>query len=295
MTDVLVKFFSYQVFQWFHTTFLVCLTVLATILLANLVRRTFRNFSERSSAQLRVNPQQYIFIKHLLTGSIYLCGISIAIYMIPPFRNLALSIFASSGILAAVIGFASQQSIANIVSGLFITIFKPFRVGDRIKMPARDVTGTVEDITLRHTVIKTFENKRVIVPNSVISTDLIENSNLVDERICKLIDIGISYDSDMDKAMEIIRDEAMKHPEMIDNRDAAERTKGSPAVVVRVTGFSDSAVNLRAWVWAVDQPAAFRMGCDLYKSIKQRFGKEGVEIPFPHRTIVYKNSPPPAG
>lgn len=275
------------------------LIVTAILLVTGLVAKVFRRWMNRvlsSDSSLPAGQsRQYTFLKHLLTGLIYLCGFAGAVYMIPPIRHLSVSVFASSGILAAVIGFAGQHSIANIISGIFIAIFQPFRIGDRIKMLGKEISGVVEDITLRHTIIRTFENKRVVVPNSVITTEIIENSNLIDETICKFIELSVSYDADLDKAMELMREEALKHPDCLDARNNEERRNDEPVVVTRVIGFGESSVNLRAWVWCKDQPTAFRLGCDLNKSIKQRFDQNGIEIPFPYRTIVYKKDMPSVG
>lgn len=80
----------------------------------------------------------------------------------------------------------------------------------------------------------------------------------------------------------------MAHPNLIDNRTSVQIANGDPKVIVRVIGLNDSEVTLRAWAWAWDFPSAFIMKCDLYESIKKRFDAEGVEIPFPHRTLVFK-------
>lgn len=237
-----------------------------------------------------LDPTQFTFIKHFLAGIIYFIGIMSAVYTIPTFRSLVVSIFAGSGVLAIIIGFASQQAFSNIVSGIFIAIFKPFRIGDRVKLIGKETFGVIEDITLRHTMIRTFENKRIIIPNSVISNEIIENSNIIEDKVCNHIEIGISYDSDEDKAIQIIREEAMNHPSFLDNRTFEEINAGDPSVNVRVVGFGDSSVNLKAWVWSNDSVSGFIMKCDLNKSIKQRFDREGVEIPFPYRTIVFKNN-----
>jgi len=242
-----------------------------------------------SNHKLReLDPTQFTFIKHFLAGIIYFIGLLSAVYTIPSFRSLVVSIFAGSGVLAIIIGFASQQAFSNIVSGIFIAIFKPFRIGDRVKLIGKETFGMIEDITLRHTMIRTFENKRIIIPNSVISNEIIENSNIVEDKVCNHLEIGISYDSDEDKAIEIIREEAMKHPAFFDNRTFEEVNEGMPPVNVRVVGFGDSSVNLKAWVWSRDSASGFVMKCDLNKSIKQRFDREGIEIPFPYRTIVFK-------
>ena len=265
--------------------FKVVAIILGTYFLSIIIRKVIDNFSDIASR--KKTHVQFSFLKHLSTGFIYIIGIGLVVYIIPPLRTISLSVFASAGVLAVILGFAAQQAFSNIISGIFIAIFRPFKVGDRIRLN-ENLLGVVVDITLRHTVIRNFENKHFLVPNSVISNDIIENENFDDEKICKYINIGISYDSDIKKARKIMQQEAMKHPYYIDNRTKQEKDAGEPAVAVRVLGFGDSSVNLRAWVWAKNPTEAFRMGCDLNESIKERFDKEGIEIPYPYRTIVYK-------
>jgi small conductance mechanosensitive channel len=185
------------------------------------------------------------------------------------------------------VGFASQKAFSNIISGVFILIFKPFRISDIIEFSDGKM-GEVEEITLRHTVIRNFENRRIIIPNSIISDETIVNSSINDEKIRKHIIFSISYDSDIDKAIEIIRDEAQKHPSCLDNRSEAAKERNEPVVIVRLIELADFSVNLKAYIWAASNDDAFFMSCDLLKSVKERFDKEGIEIPFPYRTIVYK-------
>ena len=93
---------------------------------------------------------------------------------------------------------------------------KPFRIGDKIKFIGKDVSGTVEDITMRHTVVRTFENKRIIIPNSIVSVDIIENAHITEEKVCRFLEIGISYDSDVNKAITIIQEEVQRHPDFFE-------------------------------------------------------------------------------
>ncbi|MFT5766023.1 MAG: small conductance mechanosensitive channel [Saprospiraceae bacterium] len=261
--------------------------IIATILIAFLVNRFFNRLIKHSAQELKSDPTNYQFLRHVSTALIYIVGFSIAIYSVPNLRTLASSLLAGAGILAVALGFASQHALGNIISGVFIVIFKPFKVNDRLKI--RELSGIVEDITLRHTVIRDFENKRIIIPNSLISEEIIVNSDFIEDKICKWIDIGISYDSDIDLAKEIMRKEVMNHPLHVDPRSKEQLEKGDQEVPVRVVLLAESSVNLRAWAWAKDSPDGFVLSCDLYESIKKRFDKEGVEIPFPHRTLVYKD------
>ncbi len=262
------------------------LIILSTILLAYGVNRFFRQLIKRSSEELKNDPTNYLFLRHTSVGVIYIVGIASAIYAVPNLRTIASSMLAGAGILAVAIGFASQHALGNIISGFFIVLFKPFRVNDRLLV--RDKAGIVEDITLRHTVIRDFENKRILIPNTVISNEVIVNSDFAEDKICRWIDVGISYDSDIDLAKAIMADEIKNHPLRIDTRTAEQTEDGAPEVVVRVLGLGNHSVNLRAWAWAKDAPDSFVMSCDLYESIKKRFDKEGIEIPYPYQNIIIK-------
>ncbi|MBN2145014.1 MAG: mechanosensitive ion channel family protein [Candidatus Aureabacteria bacterium] len=266
--------------------FLVLLIVFSTRFSVVLLRKFIFKNSRLDSGTW--NPLR--FYAYLLFGVVYFLGGLLCIYVIPPLRHLTGSILASSGVIAIVIGFAAQHALANIISAFFIAIFKPFSIGDKVKFIGKDIIGTIEDITLRHTIIKTFENKRIIIPNAIVSTEVIENANIVDETICKFFEIGIGYDSDHNKAMKIIEEEVMKHPDFFDNRTKEEKKKGLSPVKVRIVGFGESSVNLRAWVWARNHTEAFDMICDLNQSIKERFNKQGIEIPYPYRNIIHKNA-----
>ncbi|MGF1670859.1 MAG: mechanosensitive ion channel family protein [Balneolaceae bacterium] len=265
---------------------MVVAVIAATIIIASVIKRVFARFINRSAKVLENDPTNYKFLQHAVVALIYIAGFSFAFWNIPMLQHIAKSALAGAGILAIAIGFASQQALGNVVSGVFIVMFKPYRINDRVSMKT-DLRGVVEDINLRHTVIRNFENQRIIIPNSVMSNEVLINSNFTDDKICRLIDIGISYSSDVDLARKIITEEAVKHPNYLDNRKPEDIENGVPPVTVRVLSFGESSVNLRAWVWAADPPSGFVMSCDLHESIKKRFDAEGIVIPFPQRTISY--------
>ncbi len=260
---------------------------LIAFILSKILRALLTKFLQLASKKLNVDATQYNFLKNGISLALYVCALIFIFYAIPGLRALGVTLFAGAGVAAAIILFASQQAFSNIINGIFIIIFKPFRVGDIIKVGTLRV-GKIEDITLRHTIIRDFENRRIIIPNTVIGSETLVNSSIKEELICNFVEFGISYDSDVNKAIQIIREEAVKHPNFIDNRTRDEKKKDIHPVLVKVIGFGDSSVNLRAFVWTKDHSSGFTLKCDLFKSVKERFDKEGVEIPFPYRTIVYK-------
>lgn len=288
MSDLLSQYIDTA---W-HLPILIGIILFITVIIASITTRIINLMIKRTKeAEDNEDVTNLVFFKRSVIVLIYLTGISFAIYMVPQLRVIAASLLAGAGLFAIAIGFASQAALSNVVGGLFIVMFKPYKIGDRIQVRT-DLSGVVEDINLRHTVIRNFENKRIIIPNSVISNEVVINSNYEDNRICKWIDLGISYDSDVDLAKKIMKEEVLNHPMSVDNRTEEQKEEGEDIVPVRVVMMGESSVNLRAWSWAENPPDAFIMGCDLLESIKKRFDKEGIEIPFPYRTLVYKNPKP---
>jgi small conductance mechanosensitive channel len=270
----------------------IILILIGAFVLSRILRLVVKRAIARSSKNLRIDPTQYNFLLYGINLVIYITALILIFYTIPGLKALGLTLFASAGFITAILLFASQQALSNIISGVFIVGSKPFRVNDIIKVGDFRI-GRVENITLRHTVIRDFENRRIIIPNSVINSETIINSSITDELICNFVEFGISYDSDVDLAREIIVKEATAHPNFMDHRTEEEKKEGIPAVRVRVVGFGDSSVNLRAFVWTRDHSSGFALKCDLFKSVKEEFDRQGVEIPFPYRTLVFKNEGKP--
>ncbi|MBD3636245.1 MAG: mechanosensitive ion channel family protein [Crocinitomicaceae bacterium] len=260
---------------------------IGAIIVTRVMRWLITRSYKAASKTIRVDPTRYRFSKNALSFIIWMIAFGAMALYIPELKALAITLFAGAGIIVAVIGFAAQQAFANIVGGIFIVIFKPFRVGDLIRVGDQGY-GEVEDITLRHTVIVSFENKRIIIPNSVMSEETIINESIVDAITCRFVEVGISYNSDIKKAVKILQEVAMAHPDCIDHRTKKEKADGEPQVVVRVYGFGDSSVNLRALVWTDDPMKVFKMHSEINVELKRRFDEEGIEIPFPHRTVVFR-------
>ena len=269
---------------------IICIHIaLIYILLMSIVyleRRVFKRFIERRERQ-SIDKTNLMFLKNVVIYSTYCVGFLSMFNQIPGMQQLSKTLLTGAGILAAAVGFGSQQAISNIVSGIFMVLFKPFRVGDYIDLGG-DNKGTVVDISLRHTTIRNSENRMIIVPNNVLNNQSIVNSSIVNKITCAFVNVGIGYGSDINHAMNIIQEEAMKHSLLIDNRTKAAKEAGTPQVVVRVVEWADSSVNLRAWAWAANSDNAFVLKCDLLKSIKECFDNEGIEIPFPYANVIVK-------
>ncbi len=268
------------------TTFLITIFFMwmSTWILLLISRRILNRFLNRN----KLDENNFKFVHRLLNTLIYtLLGFGISIQIIP-LNELALSILASSGVMVLIIGFAAQEAFSNIISGFFISFFRPFTIGHFVNLPGENISGTVENITLRHTVIRTIENNRVIVPNSIINKAIIENRDIVDKTACRAFTVSIAYDADLDKAKQIMIEEAYNNPLLIDHRTKKEIKDDIPQLKVIVSNLTNSSIELRMTVWAKTSGDAFGLLAELRENIKRRFDAAGIEIPYPYQNIIIK-------
>jgi small conductance mechanosensitive channel len=259
---------------------------IATIIVAFIFQKIYQKFINHSSSIMKNDPTNYKFVGHAMSAIIYLVGFGWAIYEIPQMRQIANSLLAGAGILAVAAGFASQHALSNIISGLFIIIFKPFRVNDRLLI--RDtMQGFVEDITLRHTVIRDFENRRIIIPNAVISDEVIINFDFSKDKIVRPIEFNVAMNSNIDLIREIIQEEIAKHPLSLDNRTLEDIKIEKPKVPVKVIGFNNIGIIIKTWTWAIDASKAYELSCDVMESIKKKFDEKGVKMALINKDFTY--------
>lgn len=289
---VFVSFLSFDVsYDTFVNNFRLTLYVgflsIITIVGASTLNIWFRNRADKKVA-MHEDPTVLKFTRYVAVWAVYIVGIMFILLAFPSLKGVAQTALGGAGIIALIAGVASQEALANLVGGLFIISFKPFKIGDVIKISG-DVSGTVIDITLRHTIIRNGENKMIVIPNAAINKEKIINFNMKDTKICQHIEIGISYESDIDLAKKIMQDECENHPLIYDNRSAVDVLNGKPLVRVALISLEDSSITLRAWAWTKNNSNASELKFDVLESIKKRFDKEGIDIPYPHRTIIHKN------
>ena len=244
---------------------LVVVWLLGRVIVVPLVRRGMRRRDLDEHAQIPL-------LKLTKFGVLFV-GIAVA-FGAADYGNFLVSMAGIAAAGALAIGFAMQNVIANFVAGVFIYTDKPFRIGDWIEWD--DHSGVVEDISLRVTRVRTFDNELLTVPNSTLTGGVIKNP-VAKERLRLKFVFGIGYDDDIEQASEIIVEEAENHPEIMDD----------PAPSVRLTELNDSDVGLQSRIWIDDPSRAdfVRIRGEYVTSVKQRFDEEGIDIPYPIRTL----------
>lgn len=184
------------------------------------------------------------------------------------------SFIAILGAAGLAVALALQGSLSNFASGVLIIIFRPFKAGDMVDVAG--ISGVVERIDIFQTIFKTGDNKKIIVPNSQITGGPIINYSAEPRRRIDLV-IGISYDSDLRLAKQILHDILSNDPRVLKD----------PAAVVAVSALADSAVQLvvRPWVQAADYWPVY---WDILEKVKLDFDQQGIEIPFPQMSLHMK-------
>lgn len=201
-------------------------------------------------------------------------------------NSIMRALVASGGILAVIVGLASQEAASNMINGFMIITYKPYKIGDLVNVREYNVIGTVIDISMRHSIIETLERTQVIIPNTVMNKAIIENVSNVKTEKANYLYLEVSYESDLQKATQIIQEEGVKHPLCLDGRTKSQKKKHEPTVKVHCVEFNDSGIQLRATVLSKDSASGFQLLSDLRLSIKARFDQEGIDIPYPHRVII---------
>jgi small conductance mechanosensitive channel len=179
-----------------------------------------------------------------------------------------IAIFGAAGLA---VGLALQGSLSNFAAGVLIVLFRPYRVGDFVE--AAGIAGSVEQVQILTTILKTPDNKQIIVPNSQIMDSVITNYSANDTRRVDMV-FGVSYSDDLDKVHSVLK-------EMV---EAEDRILDDPACTIAVSELADSSVNfvVRPWVRTEDY---WGVHFDLTEAIKKRFDKEGISFPFPQQDV----------
>ncbi|MEM2429375.1 MAG: mechanosensitive ion channel [Nitrososphaerales archaeon] len=218
----------------------------------------------------------YTFLRRLILIIATIIGLlAIILTAFPATGGVVLSLLMAAGFASIVVGLAAQSSLSNLISGTLIAIAQPFKIGEAVLF--RNDFCFVEDIRLMFTVLRTWDNRRLVVPNSVFQSEVIVNYTMGDPTMLIPIEVQVSYESDLDKAMKIMLDIAKKHPDCLPIGNLPR---------VMVMGFAESGVNLRLISRAKDQPTAFNMARDLLYQIKKEFDANGIEIPYPRRFLI---------
>ncbi len=236
--------------------------VVAKIITIN-VRRALKEKLERERVELLNKIIYYGIIVIAAISVLHQFGISMS------------GLLVAGGILGIAIGFASKSVVGNLISGIFLIIERPIKIGDQVNI--ENVSGFVEDIHILSTIIRTYDGLYVRIPNEKVFTSDITNYVAHAARRFEYL-IGIRYSDDAERAIEIINKLLDEHPFVLKN----------PAPQIFVDELGDNAVNIVVKIWAPTQ-VWYGVKTELLWKIKKELEANGIEIPFPQRVVWFAN------
>jgi small conductance mechanosensitive channel len=263
MEDLSAKIYEWGAFYGTKIVAAIAILVIGRIvvgILAGLVRRLMRRAdTDETLARFVVSLTRIGLLTFVFIAALAALGIQTA------------SFVAVIGAAGFAIGFAMQGSLSNFASGVMLIVFRPFKAGNYVEVAG--TSGSVEQVSIFNTILKTPDNKKVIIPNSKITGDTITNYSAMDTRRLDLV-FGIGYGDDIKKAKDTLW-ELLK---------ADERVLKEPEPTVAVLELGDSSVNfaVRPWVKTSDYWAVY---FDLTEKVKLTFDERGISIPFPQQDV----------
>ncbi|OYT54939.1 MAG: hypothetical protein B6U72_01045 [Candidatus Altiarchaeales archaeon ex4484_2] len=251
------------------------LVIVVSLAMADIIVVILNDFGKRLAKQTEtsIDDEAIPFLSKLVRFIVYVMGLMIILDL---YGIEITPMIAGLGIAGFAIGFASKDTISNLLAGFFILLDRPFAKGDRIK--SGDNLGAVVDIGLRSTKIETLDHTYVIIPNSEIVSKDVTNYSLPNMQIKVRVTFGVAYGSNPSKVKEIILEVATK----------SDYVMNEPKPVVYFREFADSSINFLLIFWVNSFKDRLKAVDDINTAVYKRFAQEDIEIPYPCRTIYLK-------
>lgn len=246
------------------------LVLVAAWLIYLLLRHSINRFSRRRNLS-DVDPgaeTRLRMIQRLLTVSLFFVAVGLVFWImdVSALKRVAVGMFASAGVVGIALGFAAQTTMANLVSGIIIAFAQPIRLGDNVKVDGE--YGSVESIGLFYTNIRTWDNRRLIIPNKLLSDQTIRNYTIVDARMPAIIVLRLDYTADVEAVRALLLEEAREHLLFLPD----------PAPSVQVVDADELGVSVRLMAWAATQADAWTLAVDVRERVVRKLAASGAPV-----------------
>lgn len=226
------------------------------------------------------------FFERLIDAIIIIYGLVIAISAFGGLETVWKTVLGGTAILSAVLGFAGQDIIRDVLGGLMITIYKPFEIGNRIEIEG-GITGIVIDITMRHVVLRGLDTQCFVVPNSKLNVMRIRNySYHMDLRSAEFA-FHIAFDSDVEKAVEVIQTAVQESSYSVAGKHTEEGDKYASVYFMEI---ENSSYLLRTTVYYTSETSSEVITTDINLRVLKALRANGIEIPYPYINMVHFDS-----
>lgn len=261
-----------KIYEWISAFGLKFLAALAILIIGKIIVKSIRKIMIKVMNKRKVDPTVSTFVASLVYSALWIFVILAALSQLGIQTTSFMAVIGAAGLA---IGLSLQGSLSNFAAGFLIVLFKPFKVGDFVE--AGGISGAVYKITIFTSEFKTFDNKRIIVPNGQIMNGTITNYTHEATRRVDLA-FGVGYGSDIQKVKEVLHEIINKH----------ELILKEPEPFVRLAEMADSSLNFKVRVWSKTEDY-WTVYFDLTEQAKIEFDKNGINIPFPQMDVHVKN------
>ncbi len=274
-TDVVAR----QLLGYAQGIIFVCFVTVVSIALIRIadssIQYTMERHARRTSS--KINEALFPLINRIVNILIALIALIIVLHH---FGQDVSSLVVSLGVGSLAIALAAQETIANMIGGFVIMTDRPFRVGDRIKLPSGEI-GDVQEIGIRSTKILDFDNNLLVSPNADLIKGKIVNYSYPSEQIRIFVDVSVAYGADIERAKTIITNLATQHPDVLK----------TPAPAVFLVSFGEASLNLQLNGRTDDYRKKFPIETTLREQIYKALAEEGIQMALPYRVVQLSNPP----
>ena len=264
------------------------ITFLITVVIAKIFTTILEKLVDHAMKKDARASMPFKYLLKIIRTVIYVIAVFAILMNVKPLQSISTAILGATSVMTVVVGLAAQETFGNFIAGFFIVIYQPFHVGDMINLPEKNISGTVIEITFRHTILNTIENTKIIVPNSTMNSAIVEDKAFGQKTYIRYLSLTVAYNTDIDKLERVITDVVINTDGVIDTRSVEAQEKDLP-INITVNEFLDSGIQIRFPFTTKSLGKSVETASKIRKSLLVAFRENEIEIPYQKIQIIKDN------
>ena len=264
------------------------ITFLITVVIAKIFTTILEKLVDHAMKKDARASMPFKYLLKIIRTVIYVIAVFAILMNVKPLQSVSTAILGATSVMTVVVGLAAQETFGNFIAGFFIVIYQPFHVGDMVNLPEKNISGTVIEITFRHTILNTIENTKIIVPNSTMNSAIVEDKAFGQKTYIRYLFLSVAYNTDIDKLERVITDVVINTEGVIDTRSVEAQEKNLP-INITVNEFLDSGIQIRFPFTTKSLAKSVETASKIRKSLLVAFRENEIEIPYQKIQIIKDN------
>ena len=264
------------------------ITFLITVVIAKIFTTILEKLVDHAMKKDARASMPFKYLLKIIRTVIYVIAVFAILMNVKPLQSISTAILGATSVMTVVVGLAAQETFGNFIAGFFIVIYQPFHVGDMVNLPEKNISGTVIEITFRHTILNTIENTKIIVPNSTMNSAIVEDKAFGQKTYIRYLFLSVAYNTDIDKLERVITDVVINTDGVIDTRSIEAQEKNLP-INITVNEFLDSGIQIRFPFTTKSLAKSVETASKIRKSLLVAFRENEIEIPYQKIQIIKDN------